>query len=150
MKKIIKLLPLSIIAFIGLFFFLKYGVGGFLQRIRTPLKLTKQDIIGEYKIDTTFYRGNNARWQYAHYYFSINQSDSLQLSVLDKTGKTAQIYKHKINYSAGPPDLWSIADTGSVYHVIKNKPTLYRSHDRFYYVLHSEKFGNMFFRKINP
>jgi len=38
----------------------------FMERLRKPISLTKQDIIGEYRIDTNFYPGANSKWQYEH------------------------------------------------------------------------------------
>lgn len=111
-----------------------------------PIRLTKHDIVGEYRIDTKFFPGTNAKWQYEHYKFYITDKDSILFMVLKEKGMPGALYKHKIKYSDGPPDLWSII-ADSTHHVIRNKPTLYRGHDKFYYVFHSEKFGNMFFRK---
>jgi hypothetical protein len=114
---------------------------------RTPIRLTKNDIVGEYRIDTTFYPGANAKWQYDHYKFYITNKDSILFIVMKEKEIPRTIYKHKIKYSKIPPKLWSVvADT--THHLILNQPTLYRGHDKFYYVFHSEKFGNMFFRKL--
>jgi hypothetical protein len=114
---------------------------------RTPIRLTKNDIVGEYRIDTTFYPGANAKWQYDHYKFYITNKDSILFIVMKEKEIPRTIYKHKIKYSKIPPKLWSVvADT--THHLIRNQPTLYRGHDKFYYVFHSEKFGNMFFRKL--
>jgi len=114
---------------------------------RTSIRLTKQDIVGEYRIDTNLYSGTNAKWQYEHFKFFISDNDSILFIVMKGKEIPNKFYKHKIKYSAGPPDLWSIeADT--THHVIQHRPTLYRGHNKFYYVFHSDKFGNMFFRKV--
>ncbi len=114
---------------------------------RTPIRLTKNDIVGEYRIDTTFYPGANAKWQYDHYKFYITNKDSILFVEMKEKEIPRTIHKHKIKYSNIPPNLWSIvADT--THHIIRNQPTLYRGHYKFYYVFHSEKFGNMFFRKL--
>ena len=114
---------------------------------RTPIRLTKNDIVGEYRIDKTFFPGTNVKWQYDHYKFYITNKDSILFIVMKEKEIPRTIYKHKIKYSKIPPKLWSVvADT--THHLIRNQPTLYRGHDKFYYVFHSEKFGNMFFRKL--
>lgn len=114
---------------------------------RTPIHLTRQDIIGEYRIDTSFYPGKNAKWQYDHYKFIITNKDSMLFIVMKEKELPKRIYHHKLSFSDGPPALWSvIAD--STHHVIRNRPILYRSHKRFYYVFYSPWFGNMFFRKM--
>jgi hypothetical protein len=119
----------------------------FVDQYRKPIHLTKNEIVGEYRIDTTFYPGANAKWQYDHYKFYITNKDSILFLEMEEKEIPRTIYKHKIKYSNIPPKLWSIvADT--THHIIINQPTLYRGHDKFYYVFHSEKFGNMFFRKL--
>jgi hypothetical protein len=132
------LLGLTILVFI---------LGRIADHYRTPIRLTKHDIVGEYRIDTTFFPGTNANWQYNHYKFYITDKDSILFVVMKENEIPRTFYKHRIKYSDGPPDLWSIV-ANSTHHVIKNQPTLYRGHDKFYYVFHSDKFGNMFFRKL--
>lgn len=114
---------------------------------RKPILLTKQDIIGEYRIDKTLYPGKNANWQYKHFKFYITDKDSILFVFMREKEIPLAIFKHKINYSDGPPALWKII-ADSTNHILKNQPILYRGHERFYYVFHSEKFGNMFFRKV--
>lgn len=126
---------------IALFFFV--SLAGHYSR---PIRLAKEDIVGEYRIDADFYPGTNASWQYDHFKFLITGDDSIVFVVMDEKEIPESVYRHKIQYSDGPPVLWSIsADT--THHIIEHGPTLYRSHSRFYYVFRSEKFGNMFFRK---
>lgn len=113
---------------------------------REPIKLNREGIIGEYRIDTTFYPGKNARWQYYHYRFSITENDSITLIHLNDSSIPIATYKYKIRYTDGPPDIWSV-DTNKAYHIVAHHPILFRSYNRFYYVLRSDKYGNMFFRK---
>jgi hypothetical protein len=113
---------------------------------RTPIRLTKANIIGEYRIDTNFFSGTNAKWQYKHYSFSITPADSIIFYVTNQ-GTTIKTFKEKIVYSTGPPDLWKVK-SDTAYHVIRNPPTLYRGHDKYYHVFKSGHFGNMFFRKF--
>lgn len=115
------------------------------SHLREPILLTKQDVVGEYRIDTTFYPGKNARWQYYRYKFRITNSDSLYFTIMDTGQHPYKIFAHKINQDFGPPFLWSVV-ADSTCHIIRAKPILHRGHNKFYYVLHSDKFGNMFFR----
>jgi hypothetical protein len=121
-------------------------LGAIADHYRTPIPLTKADIIGEYRIDTTFFPGRNANWQHDHYKFYITDKDSIFFVVMNGKQISQTFYKHQITYLDGPPDLWLII-ADSTHHIIKNQPTLFRGHDKFYYVFHSDKFGNMFFRK---
>lgn len=117
----------------------------FMDKFRKPISLTKQDIIGEYRIDTNFYPGTNAKWQYEHFKFTITSNDSLRFYQTSKD----TIFKtctYKLKYSSGPPDLWSILND-TTNKILKHPPTLYRGHNKFYYVIRSDKYGNMFFRK---
>lgn len=113
---------------------------------RTPIKLTKSDIIWDYHIDTNFFSGTNAKWQYEHYKFTITPTDSIHFFVTNND-TIKKMFKGKLKYSSGPPYLWTIqSDTTN--HVIKSPPTLFRGHNKFYYVFKSDIFGNMFFRKV--
>jgi hypothetical protein len=123
-----------------------FAISSVIGNRRMPIRLTKEDIVGEYRIDTTFFPGANARWQYDHYKFFITGNDSIHFIVMKEKEIPIQVYRHRITYTAGPPALWSIvADTSD--HLI-NQPILYRGHNKFYYVFRSKKFGNMFFRKV--
>ncbi len=126
---------------------LVFILGSIADHHRTPIRLTKHNIVGEYRIDTTFFPGKNATWQYEHYKFYITDKDSILFVVMKEKEIPQTFYKHKIEYSDGPPDLWTIV-ADSTHHIIRNQPTLYRGHDKYYYVFHSDKFGNVFFRKL--
>jgi hypothetical protein len=116
--------------------------------LRQPISLTKADFVGDYRIDTEFYPGRNAQWQYDRFAFRILESDSILFVEINDKGTRAKVFRHPIRISDGPPYLWSvIAETTS--QVIQKPPTLYRGHTRFYYVFDSEQYGNMFFRKVN-
>jgi len=88
---------------------------------RTPIRLTKGDIIGDYRIDTNFFPGTNAKWQYDHYWFTITPTDTIIFYVKNKDN-IIKTFKEKIGYSCGPPDLWKVQN-GTTYHVIKYAPT---------------------------
>ena len=112
-----------------------------------PIRLTKSQIIGDYRIDKKFYKGKNADWQYEHYRFTITPTDSFYFYVMNRDS-VIKTFKSKMKYYNQAPELWNLQD-GSTndYHVIKNKPTLYRGHNKFYYVFRSNIYGNLFFRK---
>jgi hypothetical protein len=115
---------------------------------RTPIRLTKNDIIGDYHIDTKIFTGANAKWQYNRYKFTITPTDSIYFYVTNKD-TVINTYKKRLVYSSGPPDLWKVHSDTTTHHVIKYPPTLYRGHKKFYYVFKSDHYGNMFFRKVN-
>lgn len=138
--------PLIIIAGLWGVTVLVFVMAMILDHYRTPIRLTNKDIVGNYRIDTNFYPGTNAKWQYEHYRFTITPTDSIFFYVTDKD-TLFETYKEKIVYSSGPPDLWKVQSNTS-FHVIKYPPTLYRGHDKFYYVFKSDLYGNMFFRKV--
>ena len=117
------------------------------EHYQTPLRLTKQEIIGNYRIDKRFYPGKNTDWQYDHYRFTITPTDSIYFYLTNKN-TILKTFKGKLKYSSGPPDLWSI-QSDTTYHVIKYRPLLHRGNRKFYYVFHSDIYGNMFFRKEN-
>src|SRR5690606_22621730 len=99
------------------------------------------------RIDTNIFGGTNANWQYDRFRFTITPTDSIYLYVTKKD-TIIKSFNEKIIYSSGPPDLWKVqSDTN--YHVIQYPPTLYRGHDKFYYVFKSDHYGNMFFRKVH-
>lgn len=114
---------------------------------RTPIRLTKSEIAGVYSIDTNFFKGTNARWQYDHYKFKITKTDSFYFYVTSKD-TVLKTFTGRVKYSSGPPDMWKVQGE-TAYHVIKYPPTLFRGHSNFYYVFHSDNYGNMFFRKQN-
>ena len=122
-----------------IFFCLNYSAIRFLEK---PIRLQKEDIIGQYNIDTDFFPGKNANWQHDNYSFEITKNDKF---ILNHSSGSKLTYD--LVWSTGPPYLWTIK---KVNHQIINSPvTLYRSHFKFYYVFKSSKWGNMFFRKVN-
>ncbi len=119
-----------------------------LDQRRRPIQLTKADFVGDYRIDTTFYPGRNARWQYHRFAFRILESDSILFLAINDKGTRINVFRHEILVGDGSHYFWNVlADTTS--HVIRHPPTLYRSHSRFYFVFRSDRYGNMFFRKVD-
>ena len=122
-----------------------FVLGMISEYLRRPIPLGKSDIVGDYRIDRRFYPGPDAEWQYQHFGFRILPSDSILFVEANDNGTIKKLYKHPIQWFSGLKMRWRvIADTTS--HIIENPPTLYRRGHRFYYVFHSKKFGNMFFR----
>jgi hypothetical protein len=138
--------PFLVVAALWSLTLLLFIIGTIADHFRTPIRLTKADITGEYRIDTNFFSGTNAKWQYDHYRFTITPSDSI-IFYVTKIDTVIRTYRDKIIYSSGPPDLWKV-QSDTTYHVIKYPPTLYRGHKKFYYVFKSDIYGNMFFRKV--
>ncbi|WP_224997033.1 hypothetical protein [Cesiribacter sp. SM1] len=121
-------------------------VGTISDYYRRPIRLTKNDIVGTYRIDTSFYPGENARWQYEHVKFQITEDDEFILTVMQDDNNYKELHGQVV-WSSGPPDLWTVKMDDTTHHIVESGPTLYRGHDRFYYVFESSKWNNMFFRK---
>lgn len=139
--------PLLVIAALWGLTILMFILATVFGNFRTPIRLTKADIIEEYRIDTNIFSGTNAKWQYDYYRFTITTNDSIYFYVTNKD-TIIRTFKEKISYSSGPPDLWKVLSETITHHVIKYQPTLYRGHKKFYYVFKSDHYGNMCFRKI--
>ncbi len=109
-------------------------------------ELTREDIYGSYIIDRTKYPGKQADWQYDHYRLEITKDNKFifyqtgggKNKAYNGTVKFLEAYKE--------PRIILNVDTPG-YHIINDKPTLYRTTWSFYYVFHSPKFGNVFFKK---
>ena len=65
--------------------------------VTSPMKVKRSDIEGDYVINTSLFKGENADWQYEHYWIRIKK-DSLYLKVMNE-GKLIGTYKKKIKYS---------------------------------------------------
>ena len=111
-----------------------------------PIKLTTKDIYGTYRIDTNFYNGANARWQYNRYRLIITPTDSLYVKTYNDKGILQNTNCYQIKYSNPNFGTWYV--DSAKHHLLINMPTLYRSHSKYYYVLKSSRYSNMFFRKI--
>ena len=112
------------------------------------ITFSKEHVVGSYQIDTTFYPGKNADWQNEIYRFDITANDKFILYEKLKDG-TERKYINNIKWNYGPPFHWSLNIIND-HHVIDPRPQLHRSlnNRKFYYVFESERFGNMFFRKV--
>jgi len=139
--------PLIFVAIMWGLTFILFTIVAIFRHYQTPIRLSRQDVIGEYRIDTNFFAGTNANWQFEHFRFSITDSDSIEFKVYNDNKTISKTYKHKVAFTGGTPTLWRIS-ADSTHHVISHQPTLYRGHKKFYYVFRSDKYGNMFFRKV--
>lgn len=119
-----------------------------IMRIFTEKKnLDRQDIYGEYVIDRTKFAGTQADWQYDHYRFEITEKNEFIFYLTEKD-KIIKTYKGHVEFLEAYKQPRIIIHTPeSSYHLIEEKPTLYRNIWSFYYVFRSPKFGNVFFTK---
>ncbi len=108
--------------------------------------ISKERIVGVYKIDSSFYPGANADWQKEHFYFEIKENNEFLFHEKLKDG-TYKTEKGQVEwFRNSPPMLFRIA-MPKAHPLIDQYPTLYRGKRKFYYVFES-KFGNMFYRKV--
>jgi hypothetical protein len=112
---------------------------------RRPMPLTEADVIGRYCVDPSIYAGAQAEWQRQHFWFDVGPGGKFILHELLDDGSRRQI-PGKLTWHRGPPDLWTVAPT-EPHHVLAQAPLLFRSDKRFFYVMRSPQFGNMFFRR---
>lgn len=130
-----------------------------------PMRLSRTNIEGEYRIDTTFYPGFQAHWQYKHIKFRLD-SIHWMLNMKFDYGIERE-FVGKVNWKEySNPQLWEFGkmqyenfpekdsinvNVGETVPVLGNTPVLYRSNSRFYYVFEDTPWGNLFFRKVeNP
>lgn len=112
------------------------------------MNLSKNEIYGEYVIDTDKFEGKNTDWQYDHFKMDITRDNKLKLYIYNNDGNVAKIITRKIEIMEGYTNArLNINPNSSDYHILQENPTLYRNVWSFYYVFHSSKYGNMFFVK---
>ncbi|NQZ90183.1 MAG: hypothetical protein HRT54_21685 [Colwellia sp.] len=107
----------------------------------------KQRIVGSYEVDTKFYPGKNANWQKEHFRFEITEDNKFYLFVR-LADKSENVYQGYVKWANETPEKWSIT-MDNPYHIIDKHPVLYRSKFDYYYVFRTQKFGNMFFSKVD-
>jgi hypothetical protein len=137
-KKTVKLLS---IFSVSIFTFL-----GFINYWNSKKILKVKDFYGEYVIDKSMFKGKQADWQYNHYRFEITEQNEFLFHETESENilksQTGQViflenYKSKrFSLKIKPSN-----------HILIENPTIYRKAHGFYIVFHSQKFGNMFFRK---
>lgn len=109
--------------------------------------IKKSDIYGEYIIDRSKFSGKQANWQYANYRFTVTKEN--QLIFYQTKGRTfTRADTFDVDFVGGYlNDRIRFTQDSNRHHIISENPTLYRKQFSFYYVFHSEKFGNVFFKK---
>jgi hypothetical protein len=140
---------LTLIKGIWVSIFLLFTLMCTISLFTSKINLEKNDLYGEYLIDTNKCSGKQANWQYEHYKFEIKENNKMYFQVLNdnKTVRKTIIKNIEIkDYSYSSPRL-DIKQEYDDFHIIRENPTLYREIWTYYYVFHSEKFGNMFFTK---
>jgi hypothetical protein len=119
----------------------------FARRINKKMELDRNDVYGEYIIDTTRFYGQQAKWQYNHYRFEIKRNNKIVFHLTEKN-KIVKTYIGNVEFLEGyihPRIVIHFKDP--VYHIVRENPTLYRDIWSFYYVFNSSEFGNVFFKK---
>ena len=146
-KWIAGLYGLGFLALMGLF-----GLAHWADAQRAPIQPSRTDLIGVYRVDRNMYPGPQANWQFQHHRILITEQDSLILEILNN-GKVRKRFARAfepVPVSGLRHFRWQFTDgTDSLYHqIIATEPIMVRSHSSFYYVFPSNRYGNMFFRKV--
>ncbi|MEN2399610.1 hypothetical protein GKZ90_0007470 [Flavobacterium sp. MC2016-06] len=117
------------------------------RRITRKVELERNDIYGEYVIDTTQFYGKQAVWQYNHYRFEIKRNNKIVFHLTEKN-KIIKTYTGTVQFleEYKKPRIKTHFENPK-YHIVIENPTLYRKIWSFYYVFNSSKFGNVFFKK---
>ena len=112
------------------------------------MSLDKNEIYGEYVINKNKCPGKQANWQYEQYRFEIKKDNKLYFKILKNKKVIKTIVKNiEIKEYYHPSPRLDIKTNIDDFHIIRENPTLYREIWTYYYVFHSEKFGNIFFTK---
>jgi hypothetical protein len=128
-------------------------VGGLIALLATISFFTsksnpnKADIYGEYVIDRTKFPGREADWQYNHFRFEITKDNRFVFHQTENEN-VVKTWQGSVEFLPDYklPRIILTVDSPQ-HHIIEDCPTLYRTTWSFYYVFHSPKFGNVFFRK---
>ena len=136
----------------GSFLLLGFGIGllmlitqSLIVYFQSDWELDKDDIIGKYEIDKSFYPGKQSDWQ--HDNFKLEITDSKVYLWRKVNGRFTTTESIKTTWSERDIcQKWGYEEIPNHY-FFSNKPTLYRSHWDFYYVIKTKCCGNMFFRK---
>ena len=139
-----NIIKISLLAIVGLFV-----LGFIFGQLFTKKILRRDDFIGEYVIDRSYFKGHQADWQYNHYRFEIKDNDSINFYCTDKEN-IIKTFKGKIsvltNYKS---NRLSIAMEEPTHHILNSNPTIYRQAWSFILVFNSSKFNNLYFKKGN-
>lgn len=142
-----------------------------------PMMVTKHKLQGKYVINRKLFKGKNADWQYTHYWLEIKQDamylhvmdKGKEIAQYKKEIHYCRVKKHTffffdINTENTNDDNITDEDrlrapieleyektekvyTASTHHMLSFRPRLNAYPLYFNVVLHSSKYGNMFFRK---
>jgi hypothetical protein len=137
----------DLIRLIWISVFALFCLGFILNILTSKMRVTKEDIYGEYVIDRDMFAGKQADWQYNHYRFKITEENKLYLFITNKERVVKTIVRNIDINSLYINAHLDISPDESVHHILKDNPTLYRDTWSFYYVFESGKYGNMFFKK---
>lgn len=122
-------------------------VSSVLRMIFSTKELDKEDYYGNYVVDRSYFRGKQADWQYEHYWFEIKENDSIYFYCIDNYDVRKTYKGHISTVKPSNSERLVLSMNEPSHHIVKENPTTYRSTWDFYLVFHSEKFGNMFFKK---
>lgn len=116
--------------------------------VNSPTNVDQSDIVGKYVIDREMFNGKNANWQHQHFSFEITDKDEFVFFEYYDNGKIKSVHKANVEYVRGfaSPHL-KINNLLPNHQVVEKEPILVRNKWDFYYVLKSQKFGNIFFTK---
>ncbi|WP_316843098.1 hypothetical protein [Pedobacter psychrodurus] len=125
--------------------FLSYTI----RFLTSKKKLKKHDFYGTYVIDRSYFKGRQADWQYNNFRFEIKPNDSIYFQITDgeKINKTLKGSIATIKPYNSESLMIEMKDQS--HHILASDPTIYRSNWDFILIFHSEKFGNMYFKKAN-
>jgi hypothetical protein len=118
-----------------------------LKPLSSKMIVNENDTRGKYIINREMFSGKQADWQYNHFRFEITNNDKFLFHITENEKIIKTIEGHVTYHSPWESVRFKIHLNKSKHHILKYTPTLYRDIWSFYYVFHSEKFGNMFFKK---
>ncbi|MBO0360532.1 hypothetical protein J0X19_21400 [Hymenobacter sp. BT186] len=128
-------------------FVLSLVILSMIARASLSTDIERDDIYGEYVIDRTKFPGKQADWQYNHFRFEITERNKLFFHVTEGINVT-RTYSSEVSFTTSSRNPHIILyPTIPTHHIISDNPTLYTNTSEFYYVFHSPKFGNVFFKK---
>ena len=109
----------------------------------------KDDLYGAYMIDKEMFKGNNANWQYEHFSFVITENYEFIFYEYYDNGNIKSVHKGKLEFVDYKSPHIRILNLQPNHQVVESEPLLVREKWGFYYVFKSQKFGNMFFTKMD-
>ena len=127
--------------------FVLYGLGEFME----DMEVRESDIVGTYVIDTDYFPGPDAEWQYDKYSFTIDRNKVLTFTERNLDGSIRGQCRTPISYNYNyvtSDHLRLPRGCDKCHHVLSESPTLWRHWWSFTYVFTSPHYGNMYFRKL--